>query len=105
MKYVKVIGIVVIALAVIVVGFWQIWGKGIAEGAQIGANFGAKHVCSCVYVAERPMESCQSDFVGDDFKDFEFENADGVVTAKAPLGLGKADAKFEPGLGCKLFQP
>jgi len=105
MKLVKALGIVVIVLAVLAGGVWQFWGKDLAEAAKIGAAFGAKQVCSCLHIAERGMESCRTDFVGDDFKDFTFADDGKVTTVKAPFGLGTAQAKFEPGLGCALVQP
>jgi len=106
MKYVKVIGIVVIVLAALAAGGWQIWGKDIKTQAQMGAAFAAKHVCSCLHVAERSMDSCKTDFVAaDDFKDFTFEDDGMTTTVNAPLGLGEAKARFEPGLGCALVQP
>ncbi len=102
MKYVKVLAIILVSLAVLAGVAWQIWGKGIKAQAEIGAAFAAKHVCSCIHIAERTMDSCRNDFVGDDFKSFTFESGDEFVTANAPYGLGEARAKFEPGLGCAL---
>jgi len=105
MKLVKALGIVALVLAVLAGGIWHFWGKDLAESAKIGAAFGAKHVCSCLHVAERTMESCQSDFVGDDFEAFSFEDDGSVTTVTAPYRLGSAEAKFEPGLGCALIKP
>ena len=106
MKYVKVIGIVVIVLALLAAAAWHIWGKNLAETAKMGAAFGAKHVCSCVHVAEQPLEVCKQDFVAaEDFKDFTFEDDGTTITVTAPLGLGTAKARFEPGLGCALVKP
>jgi len=104
MKFVKALGIIVIILSVLAAGAWQIWGKDIAETARMGAAFGAKHACSCLHIAERPMEVCKKDFVAaEDFKDFTFEDDGSVTTVTAPFGLGSAKAKFEPGLGCALL--
>ena len=100
MKYVKVLGIILILLAVLAGIFWQVWGKGFKAQANIGAAFAAKHVCSCLHIAEHSMEHCQNDFVGDDFDSFVFEDDGQFTTAKAPRGLAKATARFEPGLGC-----
>ena len=100
MKYVKVIGVVLLVLAVLAGIFWQVWGKGMKAQADIGAAFAAKHVCSCLHVAERSMESCANDFVDPNIRNFAFEDDGKTTTANAPYGLATASARHEPGLGC-----
>ena len=104
MKYVKVLGIVLIVLAVLAGVFWQVWGKGIKAQADIGVAFAAKHVCSCLHVAERSMESCTNDFVDPAIRDFDFSDDGAATTAGAPFGIASATARFEPGLGCALIE-
>lgn len=105
MKYVKVIGIIVIVLAALAAGAWQIWGKDIKAQAEMGAAFGAKHVCSCLHIAERPMDICKKDFVAaEDFEGFTFEDDGSITTVAAPMGLGTAKARFQPGMGCALVE-
>ena len=103
MKLVKALGIIVIILAVLAGGVWQFWGKGLAADAQIGSAFAAKHVCSCLHVAEQDMDFCLSDFV-QDVGPLTITNDGNTTTAKAPLGLGSAKARYEPGVGCALVQ-
>lgn len=99
MKLVKALGITTLVVAVLGAGVWQFWGKDLAAQAEIGSAFAAKHVCSCLHIAERSMESCMSDFV-QDIGQLTITDDGTTTTAKAPLGLATAHARFEPGLGC-----
>ena len=101
MKLVKALGIVVVVLAVLAGIVWQFWGKDLAKDAKIGTAFAAKHVCSCLHVAGHSMDFCLEDFV-QDVGQLEITNDGNVTKASAPFGLGTAQAKFEPGLGCAL---
>ena len=104
MKLVKVLGIIALVLAVLAGGVWQFWGKDLAATAKIGAAYAAKHVCSCVHIGERSLESCKDDFV-QPIGQLEITQDGTSILAKAPMGLGSAEATFEPGLGCAFVQP
>lgn len=103
MKYVKAIGITTLIVGAIIGGLWHSWGKGLAADAKIGAAFAAKHVCSCVHVAGRSLDSCLDDFVAD-VSQLTITHEDNIVTATAPLGLANVQAKFESGLGCAFVE-
>lgn len=106
MKLVKVLGIIVLVLAMLAGAAWQIWGKNFAALAQMGSAVGAKHVCSCLHIAEQSMDYCLSDFVdAESMSSLEITNEGTIVTAKAPMGLGISKAKYEPGLGCSFIEP
>ena len=104
MKYVKAFGIVIIVVGLAAGVIWQFWGKDLKATADIGAAFAAKHVCSCLHVAERTMESCANDFVDPAMTSFTFENEGDRTTASVPYGIARATARFEPGLGCTLVE-
>ena len=100
MKVVKAILILVAVLVVMAGAVWQFWLKAQVEFAQVGTAYGAKVVCSCRFVAEREMTSCQGDFT-EDVSAFTFTETDNTVTASV-LGVISNTAIFEPGLGCTL---
>ena len=104
MKLVEAVIIIIAVLAVSAAGIWHFWGRDLAATANIGAGLAAKHVCSCVHVDERPMESCLDDFV-QDIDQLNITTDGNVTTAKAPMGLASASARYEPGLGCTFVAP
>jgi len=104
MKLVKVLGIVIVVLALIAAGAWQFGLKDLKKDAEVGTAFAAKHVCSCLHIAERSMDMCLQDFV-QPVGQLDITNEGNVTTAKAPFGLGIAKAKYEPGLGCAFVKP
>lgn len=75
---------------------WQVWLKDQVAYARIATAYGAKQVCSCLHVAERPMDSCLNDFPTD---------FSAVTRASVLGGLVDARAHFEPGLGGTLVKP
>lgn len=102
MKLVKALGI--IALFFILLGAlgWQFFLREQVEYARIAAAYGAKMVCSCRFVAERPMESCLGDFTSD-FSMVSFHETAGSVRAEVLGGLVRAEAKQTgPDAGCRL---
>lgn len=116
MKLVKVLLIVIAVLAVIAAGFWQFFLKDQIPYARVATAYGAKQVCSCLFVAKRELASCQTDFTNDvsaiNFiitSSRSVENgqasAEDTVTASVLGGLIKSEARFEPGLGCALVKP
>ena len=104
MKIVKVLLIVFVVLLVIAGLGWQFWLKDQVAFAKVATAYGAKQVCSCLHVAERPMDSCMDDFTTD-ISAVRIAD-DGAVTRASVLGgLVDAKARFEPGLGCTLVKP
>lgn len=116
MKLVKVLLIAATVSALIFGAFWQFWLKDQIQFAQVGTAYSAKMVCSCRFVAERPMASCQKDFTLD-LSAINFsvssslavkdgvESVDNTVIASVLGGLVKSEARYEPGLGCALVKP
>ena len=101
MKLVKALLIIAALLAVTGGLVWQFWLKGQVAYAEVATAYGAKMVCSCLHVAGRGMESCKGDFTAD-VSQVTFAD-DGAATRASVLGgLVKAEARYEPGLGCTL---
>ena len=104
MKVVKVLLITFGVMLVLIGVGWQVWLKDQVAYAKIATAYGAKQVCSCLHVAERPMDSCMDDFTTD-ISAVRIAD-DGAVTRASVLGgLVDAKARFEPGLGCTLVKP
>lgn len=72
--------------------------------AQTYTAFGAVHVCSCVHVSGRSMESCEQDFTTD-MTGISFSSDGDVMRASALDGQISAEARFTPELGCALVAP
>ena len=82
---------------------WRVWLKDQVEYAQVATAYGAKMVCSCLHVAERPMESCMTDFTVD-VSQVRFSDNGRMTHASVLGGLVSSKAKYEPGLGCTLVK-
>ena len=78
-----------------------VWGPRGLSLMRIGAGYGAKQVCSCVFVSGRPLEACRQDLLPLARRIVFTDAADGQVTASA-LGVVRATARFEEGFGCAL---
>jgi len=112
MKYVKGLAALIILLGVGAALVWQFYLKDQAAFAKVATAYTAKMVCSCIFVAERELESCMTDFTEDiTALDIEVKDHSGpsgqtrTVIARAPFGLSRDTASFEPGLGCALSRP
>lgn len=104
MNLVKVILILSAVLAVVAAAVWQFWLKEQAHFARVATAYTAKQVCSCRFVAQRPLASCLTDFT-DDISQLTITEDGERIISKAPLGLATNQARFEPGLGCTLERP
>ena len=104
MKVVKVLLITFAVMLVLIGVGWQVWLKDQVAYARIATAYGAKQVCSCLHVAERPMDSCLGDFTTD-ISAVSFADDGGETRATVLGGLVSARARFEPGLGCTLVKP
>lgn len=116
MNSVKALLIGLAALIMIGAAVWQFWLKQQVAFAKVATAYGAKQVCSCLFVAEREFDSCLGDFTTDvsqvNFSVSSSEvtengrsRTDNTVTADVLGGLVKNRARFEPGLGCTLERP
>jgi hypothetical protein len=101
---------------------WYVWGpvllaaialavlfavKQSATGrrAELATGYIAHVVCSCRYVGNRDMASCQTDFEpGTEIVDVKDDTEKRSVTASVPL-LSKRTARYDPEYGCTLDAP
>jgi hypothetical protein len=99
-----------------------VWGPVLLAGLALAALFVIKHsatgrraelatgyiahvVCSCRYVGNRDMASCQTDFEpGTEIVDVKDDTDKRIITASVPL-LSKRDARYDPEYGCTLDKP
>ena len=77
-------------------------GLRVRYGAQadIGAGFGAKELCSCIFVGGRDYESCRRD-LGPEMEPVKSKVVGNAVEAWVPL-LASRTARFHDGTGCTL---
>ncbi|MBU1287167.1 MAG: hypothetical protein KJ871_05515 [Alphaproteobacteria bacterium] len=104
MKLVKVLLITLAVLLVIAGLGWQFWLKEQVAFAKVATAYGAKQVCSCLHVGERPMASCMDDFTVD-ISAVTVTDDGAVTTASVLGGVVKSEASYSPGLGCTLVKP
>ncbi len=100
MKFIKAFLIILIVLAVIGGALWHFFLKEQVGFGKVATAYAAKQVCSCRFVSEREMASCQTDFT-QDISQLKISETEDSVTASA-LGIISATASYEPGLGCVL---
>jgi len=91
--------IVLVVVALMVAGFVGLRIR-FGEQADIGAGYGAKHLCSCVFVGGRDYDACRRD-LGADMDPVQSRVIDHGVEAWVPL-LARRTARFTEGTGCTL---
>ena len=92
---VSVLGVLAVLIGI---GLWS--GKDTYAAARIGTTYVAKQTCSCLFVAERPLDSCRTDFDAEAVRPLDVLVAKSGVTVSALGGIVSASAQFEPGFGC-----
>ncbi|MGB6317090.1 MAG: hypothetical protein WBG08_00520 [Litorimonas sp.] len=100
----KVVKVIVAVTALIGAALWAgyaVWLKPQLEFAEIATAFAAKKVCSCLHVAELPMERCEVDFT-DDVSMVEFVSDGDEVRAEVLGGRIAGRAVHRPGIGCTV---
>ncbi len=90
-----------------------------------GANYMAKGICSCVFVAERDLQTCTTDYPPDlqnlidvDIVNWsarkemtiggearQLEASEKIVATSMFAGLIRAQASYTDGLGCQISEP
>jgi hypothetical protein len=100
MKFAKAFLIVLAVLAIIGGALWHVFLKDQVGFGKVATAYAAKQICSCRFVSEREMASCQNDFT-QDISALKLSETEDSVTASA-LGLISATATYEPRLGCVL---
>jgi hypothetical protein len=88
------------ALAAVGVGLWV--GSGPLNYLSMGVNFAAKQTCSCMHIAGRTLESCQTDLPAEGQGLIHLTPGQDDVRASAAFGLVSARAKRDPVNGCVL---
>jgi len=104
MKLVKAAIVIIIMLGVAALLAWQFLIKDQVDLARVATPYGAKMVCSCRFVAERPMESCMQDFT-EDVSAVSFTEKENAIRASVLGGIVSATAVYKNGLGCTLVKP
>lgn len=93
------------AIAVLVVAGFAgayFFGAPIAGYGDAGSAYAAKATCSCRYVAERGMASCESDLPSNMWAIWlSDDEAERSVTARVPL-VASDTATWREGYGCVL---
>ena len=95
MRILRRIAVVVVVL--LIAGFVGLRLR-FGEQADIGAGFGAKHLCSCVFVGGRDYDACRRD-LGPDMEPVRSALVGDTVEAWVPL-LARRTARFHDGTGC-----
>ena len=90
-----------VAVAVLVIGTAVAVGPRIYRLSTIGAGYIAKQMCSCIFVGERPFDSCRQDMPPDMFR-VKAEVLDAGVRAWV-TGITERTARYTPGTGCTLY--
>jgi hypothetical protein len=80
---------------------WSLRGE--LAYAQIATGYAAKQTCSCLYVSNRTMDSCMSEYTPDQQRNFTVEENGDRVRASVLFGAISAEARFEDGYGCALL--
>jgi len=74
-----------------------------AKGMQVGTNYVAKTVCSCVLVQGRDLEACQGDMLMASAANVPVTiDAEAGVVRASIFGLITGRATYQEGRGCTL---
>jgi hypothetical protein len=95
-------GLAILGGAVLVIGVGAWFVHRMVEQAHIGTAYVAKLACSCLFVSNRPLQSCATDYDLPAAKLLTTEVGIQSVTISAPGRLVSTRAVFEPGFGCHL---
>lgn len=90
--------LVVVLVLLLGIGVWG--GRDTLATARIGTTYVAKQTCSCLFVAERPLDSCRTDYDDEAVRSLDVVTSDSSVTVSALGGLISSRAEFEQGYGC-----
>jgi hypothetical protein len=93
------LGAIVIAAGLAGAGYFALRTP-LAYG-RIAVTYAAKQTCTCLFVAERSLDSCTSDFPEDARARIKV-NVEGDHVSASAYGLFKAEAVHEDGFGCRI---
>ena len=90
------------SLAVFAIAATLVYGPKLREGAQMGAGFVAKQMCSCIFVDELGFDGCRTDLMAgtEVFRAEQLADPAGV-RAYLPFVVERT-ALFDADLGCTL---
>jgi hypothetical protein len=93
-------------LATLLAGGWLgLKYSSLGKRAELGAGYLAHVVCSCRYVGNRSMASCDTDREpGTEIVRITEDNTKRRITASVPL-LASRTARYDPEFGCALDKP
>nr|WP_298725926.1 hypothetical protein [uncultured Steroidobacter sp.] len=80
------------------IGVWS--AKDTFATARIGTAYVAKQTCSCLFVAGRLLDSCNTDFEPEALRSVDVVTGNSAVTVSALGGLISSRAEFQNGFGC-----
>lgn len=102
-QIVKKFGIILLLL-VGLVGAGGIWfiNSDQGKGLQIGVNYTAKTLCSCMFVQEREQSACYTDMIGAVQNIPVKIDAEAKVVRASFFGVLNGEASFREGRGCTL---
>ncbi len=101
MRGVKVILWIAAILVIAATAAFVLFARPLLQFAPIASAYGAKKVCSCVFVAERPLDECRLDFT-EDVSQVTFTQERDAVRADLMSGRFAERAVYTPGQGCRL---
>jgi hypothetical protein len=91
---------ILIAIAILVLGGAAFAARHFHTLAFIGAGYAAQQTCACLFISNRPLESCRHDLDPLAQKIVTLEPGPNQVHARAILS--SATARFDPTFGCAL---
>ena len=103
MSRVKIFFAILGVLAITVAAIWYVWIGPQVAYAKVATAYGAKKVCSCLYLTNRSEASCLTDFT-EDVSAVNFEITPKAVSAHVLGGLVSETAQYVEGQGCRLVQ-
>lgn len=94
-KWLLIIGVLAVLIGI---GVWS--GRDTYATARVGTVYVAKQTCSCLFVAERSLDSCYTDFDAEATRPLDVRVSQNNVTVSALGGLISARAQYDQGYGC-----
>lgn len=95
----------VLLLSLLAGGWLGLKYSGMGKTAEVGTGYVAHVVCSCRYVGNRDMASCETDLEpGMEIVSIKDDPEKRRVTASVPL-LVRRTATYDPEYGCALDKP
>lgn len=101
MNTVKVIKWIALLLGLALLAGYILVARPLLQFAPLASAYGAKKVCSCVFVAERDLEACKADFT-EDVSAATFIREPSAIRVEVLGGRFAERAVFTEGLGCAL---